>query len=381
MHNKMLKKEMMKKVLKQTGLLLLAITFVSCDQGEENGAENGVNGARLMPVETVIIETDSFEDFVRTTGTVEAIEDAMISSETSGRILSIKERGERVEKGEVIAQIDDRLIQAQYEAAETGYELAKDTFNRFEALHADSIISTQDYNSAKAQRDQAQAQLNQVEKQLQDAKIEAPFTGRIEERFIRSGELINPGLPVVRLVNTDQIRVLAGVPERYSGEIQEGSDVQISFRTVNNDSMESQITYASNVLDPETRTYAIEIEMQNSGQLIKPEMVVDLMLKRRTLQDVIIVPRTSVLRDENGQSVFIAREENGRKFARLVDVETGSASGPLIQITSGLSAGDELVVTGVRNLNEGDALNILTTETSVERAERLKTADKPVVTF
>jgi len=183
------------------------------------------------------------------------------------------------------------------------------------------------------------------------------------------------------LVNTDQIRVLAGVPERYSGEIQEGSAVQISFRTVNNDSLESQITYASNVLDPETRTYAIEIEMENSGQLIKPEMVVDLMLKRRTLQDVIIVPRTSVLRDENGQSVFIAREENGRKFARLVNVETGTASGPLIQITNGLSAGDELVVTGVRNLNEGDALNILTTETSVERAERLKTADKPVVTF
>jgi len=381
MHNKTLKKEMMKKVFKQTGLLLLAIAFVSCGQGEENGDENGVNGARLMPVETVIIETDSFEDFVRTTGTVEAIEDAMISSETSGRILSIKERGERVDKGEVIAQIDDRLIQAQYEAAKTGYELAEDTFNRFETLHADSIISTQDYNSAKAQRDQAQAQLNQVEKQLQDAKIEAPFSGRIEERYIRTGELINPGLPVVRLVNTDQIRVLAGVPERYSGEIQEGSAVQISFRTVNNDSLESQITYASNVLDPETRTYAIEIEMENSGQLIKPEMVVDLMLKRRTLQDVIIVPRTSVLRDENGQSVFIAREENGRKFARLVNVETGTASGPLIQITNGLSAGDELVVTGVRNLNEGDALNILTTETSVERAERLKTADKPVVTF
>ncbi|WP_372902906.1 efflux RND transporter periplasmic adaptor subunit [Rhodohalobacter sp.] len=377
----MLNKEMMKKVLKQTGFLLLAIAFVSCDQGEDNGDQNGVNGARLMPVETVIIETDSFEDFVRTTGTVEAIDDAMISSEASGRILSIKERGERVEKGEVIAQIDDRLIQAQYEAAKTGFDLAEDTFNRFEALHADSIISTQDFNSAKAQRDQARAQLNQVEKQLQDAKIEAPFSGRIEERFVSTGELINPGMPVVRLVNTDQIRVLAGVPERYSGEITEGSAVQINFRTVNNDSMESQITYASNVLDPETRTYAIEIEMQNSGQLIKPEMVVDLMLKRRTLQDVIIVPRTAVLRDEDGQSVYIAEEDDGQKFAQLVSVQTGSASGPLIQITNGLSAGDEMVVTGVRNLSEGDALNILTTETSIERAERLKTADKPVVTF
>lgn len=377
----MFKKEMMNKVLKHTGILLLVFAFVSCDQVEENGDENGINDARLMPVETVIIEPDSFEDFVRTTGTVEAIEDATISSETSGRILSIKERGERVQKGEVIAQIDDRLIQAQYQAAKTGYELAEDTFNRFEALHADSIISTQDYNSARAQRDQARAQLNQAEKQLQDAKIEAPFSGRIEERFIRTGELINPGMPVVRLVNTDQVRVLAGVPERYSGEIAEGSGVQVNFRTLREESRDAEISYAGNVLDPETRTYAIEIELRNSAQLIKPEMVADLMLQRRTLQDVIIVPRTAVLRDEDGESVFIAEEENGRKVARLVSVRTGSASGPLVQIAEGVSAGDELVVTGVRNLSEGDVLNILTTETSIERAERLKTADRPVVSF
>ncbi len=377
----MLKKEMMEKVFKLTGLLILAIAFVSCDQGEDNGDENGVNGARLMPVETVIVEPDNFEDFIRTTGTVEAIEDAMISSETSGRILSIKDRGERVEEGDVIAQIDDRLIQAQYEAAKTGFELAEDTFNRFEALHADSIVSTQDFNNARAQRDQARAQLNQAEKQLQDAKIEAPFTGRIEERFIRTGELINPGMPVVRLVNTDQVRVLAGVPERYSGEITEGTGVQINFRSLSEESRESQITYAGNVLDPETRTYAIEIEMRNAAQRIKPEMVADLMLKRRVLRDVIVVPRTAVLRDEDGQSVFIAVEENGNKVARLVNVQTGSASGPIVQIVSGLSAGDELVVTGVRNLSEGDVLNILNTETSIERAERLRTADRPVVSF
>jgi membrane fusion protein, multidrug efflux system len=377
----MLMTKMMNTVIKFSSLILLAFTLISCDQGEENGEQNGTNGARLMPVETVIIEPDNFNDFVRTTGTVEAIEDAMISSETSGRILSIKDRGERVQKGDVIAQIDDRLIQAQYEAAKTGYELAEDTFNRFESLHADSIISTQDYNSARAQRDQARAQLNQVEKQLQDSKIEAPFTGRIEERFIRTGELINPGMPVVRLVNTDLIRILSGVPERYSGEITEGSKVQLNFGGLNGETRESTITYASNVLDPETRTYAIEVEIRNSEQLIKPEMVVDLLLERRTLENVIIIPRTAVLRNEDGQSVYIASEQNGDKVARLVNVETGSAGGALIQIVNGLSDGDELVVNGVRNLSEGDVLNILNTETSKERAEKLKTADRPVVSF
>lgn len=361
-------------------ILLLTFALASCEEGETNNNTDG-NGARLMPVETVIVEPDSFDDFIRTTGTVEALEDAMISSETSGRVLSIKDRGERVRKGEAIARIDDRLIQAQYESAKTAYELAEDTFNRFEALHADSIISTQDFNSARAQRDQARAQLNQAEKQLQDTNIEAPFDGRIEERFIQPGELINPGQPVVRLVNTDRVRIVSGIPERYSGEIKEGSPVELNFRTLNGENRKSIITYAGNVLDPETRTYAIEIELGNSAQLIKPEMVADLIVERRTLQDVIVIPRTAVLRDEDGQSVFVAVEENGRKFARVVDVNTGPASGVLIQISRGLSGGDEVVVSGVRNLSAGDELNILNTETSIERAEKLRTADKPLISY
>ncbi len=372
---------MMNTGTKRTILFLLMIAFASCDEGETDNSENGVNAARLIPVETVIIEPDSFDDYIRTTGTVEALEDAMISSETSGRILSIKDRGERVRKGEAIARIDDRLIQAQYESAKTAYELAEDTFNRLEALHADSIISTQDFNSAQAQRDQARAQLRQAEKQLQDASIEAPFNGRIEERFIQTGELINPGQPVVRLVNTDRVRVVAGVPERYSGEITEGSNVELTLRTLTEESRQGTISFASDVLDPETRTYAIEIELNNTGQVLKPAMVADLTIERRTLQDVIVIPRTAILRDETGQTVFVAEEEDGQKFARAVEVTTGPASGALIQVASGLSEGDEVVVSGVRSLSAGDELNILNTETSVERAEKLRTADKPLISY
>jgi len=115
--------------------------------------------------------------------------------------------------------------------------------------------------------------------------------------------------------------------------------------------------------------------------MIKPEMVVDLLLDRATLNDVIIVPRTAVLRNETGESVFVASEQNGNKIARLVDVQTGPASGPLVQIVNGLEEGDEMVVSGVRNLSEGDELNILNTESSIERARKLKSADRPVVSF
>jgi membrane fusion protein, multidrug efflux system len=357
--------------VKLFGIALIAAAVAGCNS-ETEPEESRQNGARLMPVETVIVEPGSFNDVIRTTGTVEALNDAVISSESSGRILSILERGARVEQGETIARMDDRLLQSQYESAKTAYELAVDSFERFEALYADSIISTQDYNSARAQRDQARAQLNRAEKQLEDANIQAPFSGRIEERFIRSGELINPGQPVVRLVNTDRIRIVSGVPERYAGDITEGSQAEVKFRALPGETRSAEITYASSVLDSETRTYAIEIEIGNNTGVIKPEMVADLMIERQRIENAIVIPRTAVLRDEDGEFVFIARESDGRITAELVAVQTGLASGALIQIESGIEADDEVVVNGVRSLSSGDELNILRSESSKERAERLK---------
>lgn len=360
--------------------IFLAAAMMSCNEDQtENDQTN--DRVRLIPVETINIVSGEFEDYIRLTGTIEAINDAVISSESSGRILSIANRGDRVTRGGILARLDDRVLQAQYEAAKTGFELADDTFNRLEALYADSIISTQDFQSARAQRDQAKAQLDLTEKQLQDSQIEAPFSGRIEERMIRTGELINPGQPVVRLVNTERVRILSGIPERYSGEITEGSEVIVNLRALNGNPITSKITYAGNVIDPDTRTYTVEIELDNPGMRIKPDMVADLQIKRTTLEDVIVIPRTAVLRDEEGVSVFRSREENGRKIAELVNVRTGAASGPLIQILDGLSDGDEIVVSGMRTLSIGDELNVLQNESSMERAERLRERDRPVVTF
>lgn len=361
-------------------LVLPAALFSACSNEIEE-PENGNNGVRLMPVETVTMVSGDFDDYIRLSGTVEAIDDATISSESSGRILSISNRGDLVRSGEVIARLDDRVIRAQYDASTTAYELAEDTFNRLESLYADSIISTQDFRNARAQRDQTKAQLELTNKQLLDSQIGAPFSGRIEERFVRSGELVNPGQPVVRLVNTDAIRILAGIPERFSGEIKEGSEVEVNIRALGIEPIKSRVAYSGNVIDPDTRTYTVEVELNNSEGIIKPDMIVELQVRRLTLQNVLIIPRTAVLRDEEGASVFISRTENGVKHAELVNVTLGMSSGSVIQILSGLEEGDEVVVSGMRSLSIGDQLNILQTETSLERAEKLSQDNRPVASF
>jgi len=360
-------------------VLLITVLLSGCSGEEEQSIQE--EAARLVAVETITLKPDQFSDYIRITGTVEAIEDAVVSAESQGRIQQIADRGARIEKGEPIAQLDDRLIRSQYNAAKTNFRLAQNTFERLKPLHADSIISTQDFDNARAQRDQAEAQLEQAEKQLEDSEIKAPFSGRVEERFIDNGELISPGMPVVRLVNTDRVRVLAGIPERYSGEITEGTETEIHLDDATNSTLQSTITYAGNVIDPDTRTYTVEIEFANPDRLVKPDMVVDLRVKRRQLEEAIIIPRTAVLRSQDGVHVFSAVENGGEKFARLTEIETGETSGALVEVVGGLQEDHEIVISGLSNLNDGDRLNILNNETSIVRAEKLSNADRPFVSY
>lgn len=371
----------MNKIRLYTPLLfLLMISISSCSELQEDEPEND-NNVRTVAVETITIVEDAFEDYIRLSGTVEAIEDAVISAETSGRILHIVDRGAELSEGDILARLDDRVIRAQYNSARTSFQLADQTYERFERLYADSIISTQDFQNAEAQRDQARAQLDQAEKQLRDVNIEAPFSGRVEERFVQRGELTSPGQPIARIVDASIVRILTGIPERYANEIKVDSPVNATIRSLPGVKVDSKISYISNIIDPDTRTFTAEIEVNNRDYTIKPEMIVDLRVRRKTIENAIIIPRTSVLRDEDGVNIFVASEEDGHKVARIRSIETGQASGALIEIISGLNDGDEVIITGMRSLSDGDRLNILTTQTSVERANRLQQADRPFVSY
>ena len=216
-------------------LLILAFATFIAACGAENAdttepETTSQTRERVVAVETMTLQPVSFEDRIRINGNVTAHDDAMIAVETPGQIQFIAERGTRVNRGDVIMRLDDRLLQANYAAAQSGYDLAEDVYQRQAALHADSVISTVQYLQSRSQRDQAAAQLAAIEKQLGDATLRAPFSGRIEERFTSVGQFASPGVPVLRLVNTDEIRISGGIPERFAGMIGQGTPVDIDFR-------------------------------------------------------------------------------------------------------------------------------------------------------
>jgi membrane fusion protein, multidrug efflux system len=358
-----------------TALALLALTAGTTGCGSE--AANATNQAeaerRVVRVETLVLSPASFEERIEITGSVEALEDARLSAQAGGTLLSLAPRGTLVRAGQIVAQLDAGVARASVNqaeaavrAAQSALELAEDNYRRQLALYRDSVISSLEYenirsmrNQTRAQLDQAQAQLTSTRAQLRNTQVVAPFAGIVEAHFIERGEQVSPGAPVLRIVNSQRVRVRAGVPERFAADITQGTPVEIGLAAYGGPSRAASVSFVGRAVDPQNRTFTIEIDLPNPGGELKPEMVASVYVTRLQLQDVIVVPQSAILRDERGTMAYVVRQANGRDEAESRIVTTGPSYGGQVVILSGLNAGDELIVTGQNNVTRGDLVEIL----------------------
>ena len=366
-----------KNVLYFASLAILAVILVACG-GTENDDDSTqqiiISTSRMVRVNTLFVELTSFEEIISITGTVSAPSDASLSAQSAGTVVELLELGSRVEQGGVIARLDDRLIRAildqaraNLESVEARANLAQDTYRRQQPLFQDSIISAIEFenvrtqvNEAKAALAQANAAVAQAEQQFENTFVRAPFGGTIEERFAEKGEQVVPGSPVARVVDTSHLKVSAGVPERYSADIRRGNSVEISFKSYGGGAMTSSISFVGSVIHPQNRTFKIEVEITNPDRTLKPEMIADVFVTRRVLTDKLVLPQTSILRDETGSSVYVVRLDatNGPSAERR-PVVLGASYGGLTVIESGLNDGDQVITTGQTMVADGDLLDIV----------------------
>ena len=308
------------------------------------------------------------------------------------------------------AEAGVRAARAQREAAQAQLDLAQDQYQRQLPLVRDSILSPLEFRgvesqlaSARAQAAQADAGIAQAEGQLRAARegvqaaraqasaagagvesaqaqlantvIRAPFGGVVEQRLMEPGELASPGQPVVRLVGGGGVKVAAGVPERYASEIEQGSPVRVVPSAYEAEARGGRVTFVGMAVDPQSRTFPVEIAVENADRTLKPEMVVRLELTRSVLRDAITVPTEAVLRDERGESVFVVEEDSaGVPRAVRRAVELGPTSGTEVVLTSGVRPGQEIIVSGQSGLAEGDRVRVTERARAGARASARETA-------
>lgn len=345
----------------------------AADQVEET---TETSNRRQVRIETVFVNPSSFEDVIEITGTVEAYNDATVSAQVSGTINYRVPRGSYIGRNRTIAVVDSTMMHASYmqsiaqlEVAQAQYDLAYDTFKRQEPLFQDSIISALEFESVRAQYNQASGQLSQakagvaqVREQLDHTRISSPFSGTVETFFAELGEQVAPGSPIVRVVNTQRVKIVAGVPERYANQIEKGTPVRVAFDNYGNAERQGTVSFVGNAISPMSRTFPIELVLDNSDQSLKPEMVASLFLTRDEITDVLVIPQAAVPLNEEGHSVFVVIQENdGSLVAERRAVTLGPSYAGNVVVESGLEAGDQVVVNGQYNLTTGDAVEVVNT--------------------
>lgn len=373
----------MKRTLFAFLLLLTPALFVlgcSDPSNAEDGAspEATATGTTESPAQRIIrvsvleMTPSTFEEIVPITGSVTAPQDASLSAQSAGTLLELAEVGTRVAEDDVVARLDDRLIRAGLEqaranlaSAESQARLAEESWRRQEPLYQDSIISALEWENVLTQRNQArsflaqaQAAVAQAEQQLENTIVRAPFSGTVEERFAEKGEQVMPGSPIVRIVNTRNLKVTAGVPETYAADIRRGSSVGISFRAYNGPDRRGTVSFVGSVINPQNRTFQIEIDLDNPDGILKPAMIADVKLTRRKLEGQMVIPQTSVLRDETGTSVYVVEMDGSVTVAQRRSVSLGASYQGQTVVTDGLNAGDRVITAGQTSVADGDQVTV-----------------------
>lgn len=358
------------------GILVLFLAGCGGETGTtppEASAAPTTAAERTVRVETTVINPATFEDVIQLTGSVEAINDALLSAQSAGTLTALVPLGRAVGAGQTVAQIDPSLLRAALqqadaliEAAEAQYNLAQDNFRRQEPLYRDSIISALEFetirtqlNAARAQVNQAKAGRAQVEAQLRNTRVVAPFGGTIEEHLAQAGEQVMPGTPVARLVSTGLVKVKAGVPERYAADIHPGTPVVVSFTTYGGERRQGTVSFVGKAIDPQNRSFPVEIALPNPDGRLKPEMVANVAITRASLENRLVVPQSAILNDEEGSSVLIVRRDATGAKAERRRVVPGPSYDNRTVIESGIEPGAEVLIVGQQNVNEGDLLEIV----------------------
>ena len=350
----------MKRTWTMRGLPLMAAALLaSCggDAQADGAAEETEGFTRVINVEVTEVRPEQFLEQIRLTGVALADQDVMVAAEESGMIEEILvEKGARVAAGEPILEIDDDVLQAQVAQARAQAELAQQTWERRKTLwEEDRVGSEIAYLEARFAAEQTAANLEGLEARLARTTIRAPFDGVLDERRVEIGSMVSPGQTVARVVALARVKVAAGVPERYAPDVRAGGRATVYFDVLPGEAFPATISYVGASVNAQNRTFPIEIGMSNPRSLVKPEMVANVVVDRRSVDDAIVVPQDALVRVEEGYVVFV--DEDG--VAREREVAVGPSQNNRVVVEHGLEAGDRLIVVGHRSVAEGDRLNVV----------------------
>lgn len=325
------------------------------------------NGNTIL-ISTFIAEKKPFEHKVEVRGAVESRKNIFISAQTIGKIEKIYVReGQRVSKGQVLIAQNADVTRNTIAELKTALELANSVYEKQAKLWEQKIGSELQYLQAKNNKESLDRKLATAYSQLDMAIVKSPFNGTVDLLPANEGEVASPGMPLVRIVSPEDMYIKSDVSERFIGKFKSGDPAEVYFPTVNK-RVQSKILSIGQVINPENRTFTVEVAIPAIGIPLKPNQVTILELRDYMSEATLAVPTRIIQRDEDGQFIFIVEQRGDRLTAKKVHVVTGITWNSETEILDGLAGSEQIVDKGFRDLTEGVEVKIDGNEKNSEKA-------------
>lgn len=301
------------------------------------------------------VEKEAFQSFTTVQGSVQSDDEVMVSSEIGGRLLQLNvSEGDYVSRGKLIAKVDVEGVQSQIAEIQTQLDLAQNIYERQKKLWDQNIGSEVQYLQAKNNVERLEKSIASARTQLNKSNVYAPISGFVDMEMVKQGEVVAPGTPIVQLLNTSKVKVVADVPESYLGSVKRGDPVTVTFPALGEE-MKETISMLGRTIDPSNRTFKIEVDVNNKSGLLKPNLLAEIKFMDFEDKEAITVPVNIVLEEVDGSKyVYTVKKEGDQLFTQKNPVDVGRSTGDVIMIESGLDLGDSVIVKGARLVSLGD---------------------------
>jgi membrane fusion protein, multidrug efflux system len=305
-------------------------------------------------VSVVTVQPGQFNNYVQIQGRIDAQDNVTAYPQASGAITAIYVKvGDHVNKGETLVQLDNSVLLQNIAQAQTQVNLMGQLFQRQKNLWDQKIGTEVQFLQAQTNYQSAQKQLAGLKQQADLYRIVSPIAGTVDQMDLKLGQVASPGQTGIRVVNADLLKVKADVPESYSASVNEGDEVKIVFPDIA-DSLTTKVTFAGKVIDPSSRSFGVEIKLPHNKEY-RPNMTAVLKIVDYSKHNALSVPINSIQKSDDGDFVFV--NENGT--AKRKNIKEGATAGDKTEITSGLTAGDQVITAGASDVEDGDKIKVL----------------------
>ncbi len=301
-----------------------------------------------------LVERGVLQRALEVQGTVESRTTVVLSAKVGGTVVAVHvQPGERVQRGQVLVELDTEVLRRTLAEVEVQRELARALYEKYKRAWEAQAVAEVQYLSAKQQWEALEKRVATLREQIAQSRIVAPFAGIVDNVLVKHGEFLGPGLPAVRLVNGSNLYVAADISEAYVGVVKPGERVELVFPETA-DTLAGRIRSVGQAIEPRTRTFRIEVLPERIPSGVRPGLHCQVRIPDVSRPQTVIIPLAALQQRSGVPTVFVVEPREAHSgIVRQRSVRLGAMTVEKAEVLAGLQPGERVVVRSSGELRDG----------------------------